>query len=78
VIEAVNGNIKTLPRRGRGHGSKPSISPTQNGAEFLGEGSRIGTLEAGKQADIVAIKGDPSRIWKMCSSKTGWATTLQS
>ena len=34
---------------------------TQNGAEFLGEGSRIGTLKAGKQADIVVIKGDPSQ-----------------
>ena len=33
---------------------------TQNGAEFLGEGERIGTLKAGKQADIVVIKGDPS------------------
>jgi len=34
---------------------------TQNGAEFLGEGSRIGTLKAGKLADIVVIKGDPSQ-----------------
>lgn len=34
---------------------------TQNGAEFLGEGLRIGTLKAGKQADIVVIKGDPSQ-----------------
>jgi imidazolonepropionase-like amidohydrolase len=34
---------------------------TQNGAEFLGEGSRIGTLKAGKQADLVVIKGDPSQ-----------------
>jgi imidazolonepropionase-like amidohydrolase len=34
---------------------------TQNGAEFLGEADRIGTLKAGKQADIVVIKGDPSQ-----------------
>ena len=34
---------------------------TQNGAEFLGEGSRIGTLKTGKQADIVVINGDPSQ-----------------
>ncbi len=34
---------------------------TQNGAEFLGEADRIGTLRAGKQADIVVIKGDPSQ-----------------
>jgi imidazolonepropionase-like amidohydrolase len=33
---------------------------TQNGAEFLGEADRIGTLKAGKQADLVVIKGDPS------------------
>jgi len=34
---------------------------TQNGAEFLGEGDRIGTLTAGKRADLVVIKGDPSQ-----------------
>ena len=34
---------------------------TQNGAEFLGESNRIGTLRVGKQADIVLVKGDPSR-----------------
>jgi len=34
---------------------------TSNGAEFLGESARIGTLAPGKQADIVVIKGDPSR-----------------
>ena len=33
---------------------------TQNGAEFLGEASRIGTLKAGKQANLIVIKGDPS------------------
>jgi imidazolonepropionase-like amidohydrolase len=33
---------------------------TSNGAEFLGESSRIGTLKAGKAADVVVIHGDPS------------------
>jgi cytosine/adenosine deaminase-related metal-dependent hydrolase len=33
---------------------------TQNGAIYLGQQDRIGTLAAGKQADIVLIKGDPS------------------
>jgi imidazolonepropionase-like amidohydrolase len=33
---------------------------TLNGAEFLGESSRIGSLAPGKQADIVIVKGDPS------------------
>jgi len=34
---------------------------TENGAVFLGLQDRIGTLEAGKQADMVLIKGDPSK-----------------
>jgi len=34
---------------------------TENGAIYLGRIERIGTLAAGKQADIVLIKGDPSR-----------------
>lgn len=34
---------------------------TQNGAEFLGEAGRIGTLKAGKAADLVVINGDPSQ-----------------
>lgn len=33
---------------------------TLNGAEFLGESERIGSLAAGKQADIMIVNGDPS------------------
>ncbi len=33
---------------------------TANGAQFLGELDRIGTIAPGKQADLVVIKGDPS------------------
>jgi len=33
---------------------------TENGAKFLGD-EKIGTLAVGKQADLVVIKGDPSR-----------------
>ena len=33
---------------------------TRNGAEYLGQLDRIGTLEVGKQADMVLIHGDPS------------------
>jgi len=33
---------------------------TLNGAEFLGEAARVGSLATGKQADIVIVKGDPS------------------
>ncbi len=32
-----------------------------NGALFLGRQSQIGTIEAGKLADLVVVKGDPSR-----------------
>ena len=34
---------------------------TQNGAVYLGQQDRIGTLAAGKQADLVLIKGDPTK-----------------
>jgi imidazolonepropionase-like amidohydrolase len=33
---------------------------TSNGAEFLGQLDKIGTLAAGKAADLVVIRGDPS------------------
>jgi hypothetical protein len=34
---------------------------TENGAKFLGESNRIGTLAPGKQADLVVIHGDPTK-----------------
>jgi hypothetical protein len=34
---------------------------TENGAKFLGEDNTIGTLKAGKAADLVVIHGDPSK-----------------
>jgi imidazolonepropionase-like amidohydrolase len=34
---------------------------TENGAKFLGESNRIGTIAAGKQADLVVIRGDPTK-----------------
>ncbi len=33
---------------------------TYNGAQYLGEAGKIGTIAAGKQADLVVIKGDPA------------------
>lgn len=33
---------------------------TANGARYLGRLDRIGTVEAGKNADLVVVKGDPS------------------
>jgi Amidohydrolase family len=34
---------------------------TENGATYLGRQDRIGTLAPGKQADLVLVKGDPSK-----------------
>ena len=34
---------------------------TENGARFLGESDRIGTIAPGKQADLVVIHGDPTK-----------------
>jgi len=34
---------------------------TYNGAQYLGELDKIGTIAGGKQADLVVIDGDPSR-----------------
>ena len=34
---------------------------TENGALYLGQQDRIGTLAPGKRADLVLIKGDPSK-----------------
>jgi imidazolonepropionase-like amidohydrolase len=34
---------------------------TYNGAQYLGEPDKIGTIAPGKQADLVVIKGDPSK-----------------
>jgi imidazolonepropionase-like amidohydrolase len=33
---------------------------TENGAEFMGQDSRIGTITAGKDADLVVIQGNPA------------------
>ena len=34
---------------------------TLNGAQWLGVADKIGSIAAGKQADLVVIKGDPSK-----------------
>lgn len=34
---------------------------TENGAVYLGRQDKVGTLAPGKQADLVLIKGDPSK-----------------
>jgi imidazolonepropionase-like amidohydrolase len=37
------------------------VASTRNGAMTMGRGAEFGTLEAGKQADLVVLEGDPSR-----------------
>ena len=34
---------------------------TANGAQYLGQSDHIGTIAAGKRADLVVVKGDPSK-----------------
>jgi len=34
---------------------------TYNGAQYLGEAEKVGTIASGKQADLVVVKGDPSQ-----------------
>ena len=35
------------------------VAATRNGAEVIGRGEELGTLEAGKLADIIVVNGDP-------------------
>jgi Amidohydrolase family len=34
---------------------------TYNGAQYLGDEEKVGTIAVGKQADLVVVKGDPSQ-----------------
>jgi hypothetical protein len=34
---------------------------TYNGAQYLGDVEKVGTIAAGKQADLIVLKGDPSQ-----------------
>jgi imidazolonepropionase-like amidohydrolase len=34
---------------------------TYNGAQYLGDAQKVGTIAPGKQADLVVVKGDPSQ-----------------
>ncbi|MGY8696175.1 MAG: amidohydrolase family protein [Verrucomicrobiia bacterium] len=34
---------------------------TKNGAEFFGIEDRLGTIEAGKMADLILIEGEPDK-----------------
>ena len=45
-----------------GNGMRPMdaiVAATRNGADLLGLGDRVGTVEPGKIADLVIVDGDP-------------------
>ena len=53
-----------------------------NGAKFLKQSDRIGSLATGKQANIVLVKGDPSSNIRDSrtlnwSSRMAWAATQE-
>ena len=41
---------------------------TLNAADLMGWSDKGGALEAGKWADIIAVKGDPLRVSNCCST----------
>jgi imidazolonepropionase-like amidohydrolase len=43
-------------------------SATMNAADLLGISDRIGSIEKGKSADIIAVNGDPLKDIKSLSS----------
>ena len=42
---------------------------TKTAAECLRMSDQVGTLDAGKYADVVIVDGDPLKIFAFCSSK---------
>ncbi len=41
------------------------IAATRNGAQMLGMGDKLGTIEAGKLADVIVVAGDPLKDMKV-------------
>jgi imidazolonepropionase-like amidohydrolase len=79
-IAAGSDHYVKLPQKNRGQGSLDTLAAyaeegmtpmeiiqasTRNAAELLGMRDHIGTLEAGKLADIIAVLGDPLKDIKL-------------
>ena len=45
---------------------------TRNGAEMLGLKDELGTIEAGKLADLLVVNGDPVKTLRCCRTATIW------
>ena len=58
---AVERNIVLLIEAGFTPAGRAIRIYTLNAAQFLGQADRIGTIAAGKAADLVVINGDPSK-----------------
>ncbi len=50
---------------------------TKSGAEILGRGNEIGTLEAGKLADIVIVDGDVLADMKLLQDRSRFIAVMQ-
>lgn len=48
------------------------VAGTRNAAEACGKAEQFGTLEAGKQADLIAVKGDPLADISMLRGHVDW------
>jgi imidazolonepropionase-like amidohydrolase len=50
---------------------------TRTGAEILGRGKELGTLEAGKLADVLVVDGDPVKDISILENRSRFIAVLQ-
>jgi imidazolonepropionase-like amidohydrolase len=62
------------------HGMSPMdaiVSATRNAAQAIGLGDQLGTLEAGKIADLVAVRGDPLSDIRLLQERSNIALVMK-